>query len=74
MALRVEEVHRLFWRDWVELDCFVRVNPAASRAPLIQILFDMMPAEEADLSERIKDGTLSQIQGKILPDNHKRRA
>jgi hypothetical protein len=74
MAFRAENVHRLFWSDWFEFDCFIRVNPATSRAPLIQIFFDMMPAEEADLLEQLEDGIWSQITGKTLPDIHKGRA
>jgi hypothetical protein len=52
-------VYRLFWSDWFEFDCFVSVNPAASRTPLIQILFDMMPAEATDLSKKTKKYTFS---------------
>jgi len=74
VVLCAENVHQLFWGNWFAFDSFFRVNPAASRAPLIQILFDMMPAEEADLLKRNKTEDAESNNGKILPDNHKHMA
>ena len=39
----------LFLVDGLELNGLVRVLPTASRAATVEILFDMMPAESANL-------------------------
>lgn len=42
----------LLFVDGFELDCFVGVLTTTSRASAVQVLFDVMPAETADLNTK----------------------
>lgn len=48
---------QLFCSDGLELNTFIRVDPAASWTTLIQVFLDMMPAKAANLRKKLNTRT-----------------
>ena len=47
----VEKENSLFRINGLELDCLISVLPPARRAPAVEVLLDVVPAESAYLNE-----------------------